>query len=72
MSQQTLSETTIPEAVAAATGRSPTEGPPLQESVDVDALRALLDENKDVMSVSFAYDGTTVTIDGDGTVRVTE
>lgn len=72
LSQQQLAETTLPEAIAAATGRSPTEGPPLQESVDVDALRALLDGDSEVMSVSFVYDGVRVTIEGDGTVRAGE
>ena len=42
---------------------------PLYEAVDPDALDALLSNGG--VSVTFAYDGTLVSVDGDGEVAVT-
>jgi hypothetical protein len=64
-------EVTIPEAIAEATGRDPTESPPLQQYADVDALETLLAGSDDV-SISFTYAGVSVTLYGDGAVHVEE
>ena len=57
------------EAVAAATDRDPTELPPLQRTVDVDALDALLDGRTDSsIRLSFEYAGVRVSVDRDGVV----
>jgi len=60
----------IPRAVAEATGREPTDGPPLQKYVDIDALDRLIASNSSEIEVEFTYDGVRVTVEGDGTVRV--
>lgn len=59
----------IIEAVAAATGRTTTDLPRLQETVDADALDALLTGGSSV-AVSFWYADTCVSVDGDGTIGV--
>lgn len=63
----------IVEAVADATGRDPTELPPIQESVDGDALDVLLaprTENERRLRLEFAYDDVHVTVWRDGTIDV--
>lgn len=55
-------------AVANATGQSPLEMEPLWESVDVDALEALLwdtDRTGSSLTVSFTYCGREVTVTDD-------
>jgi hypothetical protein len=62
----------VVEAVAAAREAEMVEMPPLQRSVDMDALDALLESaprGQDVR-VSFMYDGVPVTVDGAGRVEV--
>lgn len=62
----------VVEAVAAATDRDPREMPPIQRTVDVDALDALLTAGTDSsLRVSFEYLDATVTIHPDDTVDVT-
>ncbi len=62
---------TIVEAVAAATGRTATDLPPLQKHVDPDALDTLITRGKSAsVTVSFRYAGTVVVVDGDGTIEV--
>lgn len=46
--------------------------PPLYESVDTDALEALLDSSNDAISVSFTYQGYAVHVDGTGSVRISD
>lgn len=60
---------TIVERVAAERGVTPSELAPLQEAVDVDALDALVAGGFQG-SCEFTYAGCTVTVDGDGAVRV--
>lgn len=66
------------QAVADASGRTPIEtvedAPPLYESVDPDALDALLgtDRSASLTSVRFVYDGYVVTVDNTGAVTVVE
>lgn len=62
----------IVRAAAAVTGRDPAEGPPLYESVDADALDAILRHPADgaTVSVTFTYDDVVVTVDSDGGVDV--
>jgi hypothetical protein len=58
------------EAVAEATDQQPTRmDPPLHEVVDTDALESLL-ASDEAVSVTFAYDGHAVTVDGRGSVTV--
>lgn len=65
---------TVVDAVARATGTEVTTLPPLQDTVDVDALDAVLDgnhrESADRIQVSFAYAGVDVLVDSSGFVEV--
>ena len=63
--------TSIIEAVAAATGRQPTELPTLDEHVDGDALDTLLRRGSPPVTIAFEYADTEVLACGDGTVQVT-
>ena len=61
----------VVEAVAAATNQRTDELPPLQESVDADALDDLLGaEATSQVVVSFQYAGTSVFLTGAGTLEV--
>lgn len=63
----------VVKAVAAASGREPTEMPPLQRFVDVEALDALLTHEgarSDGVTASFSYDGHDVVVDGTGAIRL--
>ena len=55
--------------VAAARDVEPTELPPLQETVDVDALNALLDARFSG-TCSFTYAGCDITLSGGDSIRV--
>jgi len=62
---------TIVEAVSAATGRTVTDLPPLQRSVDPDALDTLLTHGEpSQVAVSFRYAGTVVDVSDNGTIDV--
>jgi hypothetical protein len=57
--------------VAGYEGVDPVDLPPLQETVDVDALERLVDSaDNDALTVTFDYCGYEVTVDGDGDVSV--
>jgi len=60
----------VVEAVAAATGRPTAELPPLQETLDADALNALLNGQPSAVTVSFRYAGTVVSVSGSDRVEV--
>lgn len=64
----------IVEAVAAATDREPGVLPPLYESVDVDALDALVTKRSadanGTVRVSFSYATVTVSVDSDGRLEL--
>ena len=60
----------IVEAVAAATNRPVTELPLLQKTIDTDALDAILKNKAPSVSISFRYAGTTVWVDGEGSIEV--
>jgi len=60
---------TIVESVATVTDRTSGDLPPLQRSVDTDALGALLDSDSPV-EVTFSYAATRVRAHSDGTVEV--
>lgn len=66
----------VVEAVAAYRGLEPTALDPLYTSIDPDALDALLadrDGGPDrSVDLSFRYAGLTVTVDADGTIRLSE
>lgn len=57
-------------AVAAATDRTPTGLPLLQNTLDPDALNALLTREAASATVSFQYAGTIVSVSGDGNIKV--
>jgi hypothetical protein len=62
--------TNVVEAVAAAERVAPPNVPtPLYDSIDPDALDALVASADDV-SITFSYLGYVVTVDGDGTVSL--
>ncbi|TKX79085.1 hypothetical protein EXE53_17720 [Halorubrum sp. SD626R] len=60
----------IVEAVAAATNRPTTELPPLQKTLDVDALNTLLNGQPSSVTVSFRYADTTVSVSENGSIEV--
>jgi hypothetical protein len=59
----------IVEAVAAATNEEMTDLPPLQETIEANALNTLLARQSSV-AVSFQYAGTDVSVTGDGSIEV--
>lgn len=66
---------TVVTAAAAARGTDPVDLPPLYDSVDADALNALVDgavDRPDAVNgrVSFSYAGYEVTVDFDGWIRL--
>ena len=60
----------VVEAVAAATDRTPTGLPLLQNTLDPDALNTLLTREAASVTVSFQYAGTIVTVSGDGNIKI--
>ncbi|WP_290810303.1 HalOD1 output domain-containing protein [Halovivax sp.] len=60
---------TILERVASATGSDVTDLDPLYDAIDPTALRALCVHGFEG-SVTFRYEGRTVTVTGDGTISV--
>jgi len=62
--------TALVEAVAAATGREPTDLPPLQETLDGDALDVLLTGASGPLHLSFSYVNVSITIASDGRIEV--
>jgi hypothetical protein len=60
----------IVEVVAAAIDRKTTDLPPLQETIDADALDTLLGGQASSVAVSFRYADTRVTASGDGSIEV--
>ncbi len=62
--------TAVVVAVAEATGRDSTELQVLNESIDGDALDALLTDSPKQVEVSFEYAGATVRLSSDGTLVV--
>ncbi|RLM62838.1 hypothetical protein DVK05_15945 [Halorubrum sp. Atlit-8R] len=65
-----LPSVAIVEAVAAATNRETTDLPPLQETIEADALDALFDGQSSSVAVSFQYADTDVSVTGDGSIEV--
>lgn len=69
--EETAPSVAVIEAVAATTGLEPTEMPPLQRTVDVEALDDLLRSRPDSsVRLSFEYAGMRVTVVGDGGVEL--
>lgn len=67
--------TAIVETVAIATGRKPVALESLYDWIDTDAIDALFggtsdDRSRSPLSVSFAYDDYTITVERNGTVSV--
>ena len=60
----------VVEAVAAATDRTPTELPLLQNTLDPDALNALLTGGTASVTISFQYAGVIVSASGDGIIKI--
>lgn len=64
--------TAVVEAVATAEGRDPGDVPePLYESVDTDALEAMI-ASMDEGQVTFTYHGYEVAVDADGDVTLSQ
>lgn len=57
-------------AVAAASNRTETELPPLQHTIDVDALDSLLTGDQSSLTVSFRYADYAVSASADGTFEL--
>ena len=67
---ETAPSVAIVEAVAEVTGKDPVEMPPLQRTIDMEALESLIagrGENSIRLSL---YLGTDVTVDSDGEIEV--
>lgn len=62
--------TTVANTVAKMDGTDVTELEPLYETIDTDALNALLDAPKAQIGVTFEYDGHLVEVTKDGEVIV--
>jgi hypothetical protein len=65
--------TAIVKRVASITGQDIDQVPPLYETIDPDALEALVDSTNasaTSLSIAFEYAGHHVTVTGDGTVHV--
>ena len=60
----------VVEAVAAATDRTPTGLPLLQNTLDTDALNALLTGETASVTISFQYAGVIVSASGDGSIKI--
>lgn len=62
----------IVEAAADATDEQPIALPPLNETVDVDALNAIVGTNcpDEQITIRLQYAGAVVVIDGDGTITI--
>ena len=60
----------VVEAVAAATDRTPTGLPLLQNTLDPDALNALLTRGAASVTISFQYAGVIVSASGDGSIKI--
>jgi hypothetical protein len=63
----------IVEAVAETTGKEPAEMPPLQRTIDMDALESLIAEPAESsVRLSFEYVGVDVTIEANGVIEVSQ
>jgi len=60
----------VVEAVAAATDQTPTGLPLLQNTLDPDALNALLTKGAASVTVSFQYAEAIVSASGDGSIKI--
>ena len=60
----------VVEAVAAATNRPTRELPPLQGTLDADALDTLLNGQSSSVTVSFRYADTAVSVSENGSIEV--
>ncbi|RBI63912.1 hypothetical protein DMJ13_05230 [halophilic archaeon] len=61
---------TVVQTVAERNDASVTELPPLYDSVDPDALNALVRRGGDDLRITFRFAGRQIVVDGDGTVTV--
>lgn len=65
--------TRVIEAIADARGVDPTDlNVPLYREIDIEALDRLCADNVRALSVTFTYDGTTVTVRSNGRIEVGE
>jgi hypothetical protein len=69
--QEPLTQTIV-NKVATAAADDVTELPPLYETIDPDALEALLDSSPPDTWISFSYHGFVVTVTGDRTVSLSD
>jgi hypothetical protein len=61
---------TLVYAIADAVGVDPLSIEPVYDSVDPDALEALIRSGANDLAISFDHDGVPVEVYGDGTVRI--
>ncbi|RZH67201.1 HalOD1 output domain-containing protein [Natrinema altunense] len=75
VTERKSSETTVEailRGVATITGVDETELDPLYDAVAVEALTALVDHGDRPIRVTFGYEGHTVVVDGDGSIRIVD
>lgn len=72
--EETDVTTSVVASVAAVAGVEPMALPPLQRSLDTDALEAIVGSGRDPagVTVRFTYAGYHVTVEGDGSVGIRE
>lgn len=67
--------TSVIVSVAAVSGAKPTALPPLQRTLDTDALEAVVGSAREAdthLTVTFGYAGYRVSVDTDGSIRISE
>lgn len=67
--------TSVVVSVSAVSGVEPTALPPLQRTLDTDALEAVVGSAREAdteLTVTFAYAGFHVTVDSGGSIRISE
>lgn len=70
---ETAPSVAIVEAVAETTGREPAVMPPLQQTIDMDALESLVaGHGKSSVRLSFEYVGVDVTLEPNGVIEVSK
>ena len=67
--------TSVVVSVAAVSGAEPTALPPLQWTLDTDALEAVIGSAREAdtnLTVTFEYVGYRISVDADGSIRISE
>ncbi|QCW03036.1 HalOD1 output domain-containing protein [Natrinema pallidum] len=75
VTERKSSETTVQailRGITTITGVDETELDPLYDAVAVEALTALVEHGDRPIRVTFGYEGHTVVVDGDGSIRIVD